>query len=899
MNLNHNAHKKIGPLDYSLDVLTDGSEHTGHGTIFLTISRRCVAFHIPLLEEEENRDNIMARYAISGLSSMTARLCADQKLSLSKVRAVTCPNHSSCIGLSSLLLALSSAGQQKLAVIGGTGIASYAETVASIILRNRAYPRVATCEVPQKENREWWKIYEDEYIIVHGSAVVNNGSEIENGNVPDNSEVVLLYTLRHEAKESLRFSFCVLPPGHSNSSSILRPLPLELDKPDNSSPLNFILCLGLSGPVCLSSISDTILATCPSNNKWDTGILIRASSQVQSLHRTLPFAFPVASIVDKRCSDNRNENEDGIDVFHNNLTIKLNSCTSIMLPGHSFWPRQTEKSTKGKTKDSKILFRSVSRKKHIWNKCVESVTQSSPTIELNNVVLTEDWNQLRDLYCVRKESSTSTKSIYDICYDDNEIDLDEDDAEMNDHTKVHFTENDDCNEICLSGGEQKEQEQDVDNSFCAQPFLTSASGKGKGDSYFDPSKPHLLVLGTGCASPSPSRGASGYALLLPTFNKQNDTLIQQDFALTAVIECGEGTLTNLFRHLPGPSMLDSLSKQHDRLQQIRFIWISHAHLDHYGGLPCLIRAVWNAGGRVPFCNCGEQETKNKKRKLNIWNGRACCCKLPPVIIAPSTVLQFLDASLNCKNGKIPLRENPNISTAGGRDNYDRLFHGVTHSEFEGSPFASEVRDIVFNTKLVRRDGMLNPTEFRPLRLLRSIPVEHCPDAHGLVLGLNFHTEVVDNPLGGRDFPPFLLCFSGDTRPSPRFVRACDEIRSQFGPPSRISFLMHESTFDDETRGKNEAIKKRHSTVREALDIACQVQADATLLTHFSQRYPRVPPGRALNEKKYESSIALQQKQKRNFCFASDGLLIPLSRRLLSSLWLLSSSLLNALQHNQS
>jgi len=35
-------------------------------------------------------------------------------------------------------------------------------------------------------------------------------------------------------------------------------------------------------------------------------------------------------------------------------------------------------------------------------------------------------------------------------------------------------------------------------------------------SELDVTKPHFLTLGTGCASPSPLRGSTGYALLLPT-----------------------------------------------------------------------------------------------------------------------------------------------------------------------------------------------------------------------------------------------------------------------------------------------------------------------------------------------------------------------------------------------
>ena len=43
----------------------------------------------------------------------------------------------------------------------------------------------------------------------------------------------------------------------------------------------------------------------------------------------------------------------------------------------------------------------------------------------------------------------------------------------------------------------------------------------------------------------------------------------------------------------------------------------------------------------------------------------------------------------------------------------------------------------------------------------------------------------------------------------------------------------------------QAIQKRHSTMSEALLMAQSIGAYRTILTHFSQRYPRLPPDSAL------------------------------------------------------
>ncbi|KAI0538964.1 beta-lactamase-like protein [Xylaria digitata] len=79
------------------------------------------------------------------------------------------------------------------------------------------------------------------------------------------------------------------------------------------------------------------------------------------------------------------------------------------------------------------------------------------------------------------------------------------------------------------------------------------------------------------------------------------------------------------------------------------------------------------------------------------------------------------------------------------------------------------------------------------------------------------------------FPSGLkIAYSGDCRPSDAFV--------QIGRGATI--LIHESTFDDELQG--DAIAKRHSTMTEAIGVGRKMGARRILLTHFSQRYQKIP-----------------------------------------------------------
>lgn len=96
----------------------------------------------------------------------------------------------------------------------------------------------------------------------------------------------------------------------------------------------------------------------------------------------------------------------------------------------------------------------------------------------------------------------------------------------------------------------------------------------------------------------------------------------------------------------------------------------------------------------------------------------------------------------------------------------------------------------------------------------SIPVQHCANAFACVL---------DETDFGR------LVYSGDCRPCYALAEAA----------KGADILIHESTFEDGM--ESDAILKRHCTIGEALEVARRMEAKCTVLTHFSQRYPKIPP----------------------------------------------------------
>ncbi|KAH7162283.1 beta-lactamase-like protein [Dactylonectria estremocensis] len=96
-----------------------------------------------------------------------------------------------------------------------------------------------------------------------------------------------------------------------------------------------------------------------------------------------------------------------------------------------------------------------------------------------------------------------------------------------------------------------------------------------------------------------------------------------------------------------------------------------------------------------------------------------------------------------------------------------------------------------------------------LASVKRIPVTHCWRSDAVQLELTSGLRIA---------------YSGDCRPSDDFARQCHGAH----------LLIHECTFDDDM--EHHAVKKQHSTMKEALDVASKMGARRTLLTHFSQRY---------------------------------------------------------------
>ena len=280
-----------------------------------------------------------------------------------------------------------------------------------------------------------------------------------------------------------------------------------------------------------------------------------------------------------------------------------------------------------------------------------------------------------------------------------------------------------------------------------------------------PPHPTLTFLGTGCATPSVYRSSCGHALR----NSSNQ--------LVALIDCGSGALSSL--NIFGNGDLTHLD----------LIWLSHAHLDHYGGTASVLLEKYEQYLSISSIN-------ERKRKRDMSDRPFC----PPIVIGSKRVLEFLSSTLNGT----------------------KLFIGRHHEEFSRDRNSSNST----STSASRNDNECNNDNVKLpswCRQLRSVRVDHgtCRDAYGLLVEFSLASETSN----------FKLCFSGDTRPNKTLVRACQEFEG-------VNLLIHEASFLDDDK-EEDAHVKGHSTLSQAKAMAKECGlSDKCIFTHFSQRHSK-------------------------------------------------------------
>lgn len=319
----------------------------------------------------------------------------------------------------------------------------------------------------------------------------------------------------------------------------------------------------------------------------------------------------------------------------------------------------------------------------------------------------------------------------------------------------------------------------------------------------------IVLLGTGSSQPSKYRNVS--SIYINLFS--NGSLL---------LDCGEGTLGQLKRRY-------GVDGADNAVRGLRCIWISHIHADHHTGLARILalrRDLLKGVPHEPLLVVGPRQLKrylDAYQRLEDLDMQFLDCKhtteasldaFESIIesnndhSSPGRPIDIND--MNNKNQDGPMGQSVDSTL------FARGSRMQSYRERPGSPVDnSVVFPILKSLKEVLSEG--------GLEVLISVPVVHCPQAFGVVLKAAERINSV-----GKVIPGWKIVYSGDTRPCPELIEA-----------SRgATVLIHEATFEDAM--VDEAIARNHSTTKEAVEVGDSAGVYRIILTHFSQRYPKIP-----------------------------------------------------------
>ncbi|PWN29334.1 hypothetical protein BDZ90DRAFT_277633 [Jaminaea rosea] len=383
----------------------------------------------------------------------------------------------------------------------------------------------------------------------------------------------------------------------------------------------------------------------------------------------------------------------------------------------------------------------------------------------------------------------------------------------------------------------------------------------------------ITTLGTGSAAPTKYRTVSATLVELPARLFPSSGLDEPVYML---LDAGENTLGQLAQRFGRGKELDAI------LRGLRLVFISHIHADHCLGVGGVLRARRQLA---------EQESEKleplflvsnfyTRRSLVEWNDLEDLGIRDPdlpepqddTITAPLVVL-LESEHLDYQHGIAAHGSSDSAYLThleeGFRPGYERWLSSLRREVLSRAPFAgldeddliAEEEDVAAAVRRLaeersntrdaarmgrNRDGRPNFASSarhlfeglkRKERDMTRKGLERLKDALGDAVEVR--TAEVDHrakhcygivvripgPNGGPD--GFSFSYSGDTRPTPRLEAAA----------KGVDLYIHEATMQEEEA--HEASARGHSTIRGAIESATRAEARVVLLTHFSQRYPKM------------------------------------------------------------
>ena len=264
----------------------------------------------------------------------------------------------------------------------------------------------------------------------------------------------------------------------------------------------------------------------------------------------------------------------------------------------------------------------------------------------------------------------------------------------------------------------------------------------------------------------------GTSASVPTAQRAPTALVVRRGGERLLFDCGEGTQRQLLRSSVG-------------LVELREVFVSHFHADHYLGLPGMLKTFALRGRNLPLTIYGPPGLTDLFASLRRIFGRLTY-PLELVELQPGDVLE---------------REEYNLVTFPVAHGVQALGYALVEHPRPGR-FDVETADALGVPPGPER-GLLQAGESIELLDGRTIT----PD------------EVLGAPRPGRR-----VVLAGDTAPSPTVREAA----------RGAEVLVHEATFLDDERDR--ARETAHSTALEAAELAREAEVALLALTHLSNRY---------------------------------------------------------------
>lgn len=262
--------------------------------------------------------------------------------------------------------------------------------------------------------------------------------------------------------------------------------------------------------------------------------------------------------------------------------------------------------------------------------------------------------------------------------------------------------------------------------------------------------PTLAFLGTGAAAPSKLRSCSGLWLRLPPLRHQPGCALVTGLAASTTVvcakdeddslcerslmlDCGEGAVSRLsWMSRRCTSEVGGAGDASSALRSLRVLWVSHMHADHHSGLLSLL---WLRTQQLLFPA----------------SVPAIDLRDPLVIIGPPALEGLVRSYSALICAQVPPQS---YLTAAGIASFIPLSDGATFT---------------LPSRRAPVDAFCSCTMAAlPVAMLRSVRVEHCRDAFGVVVTLPCRGLTGD---GAATASSTVLVYSGDTRPCERLVTA--------------------------------------------------------------------------------------------------------------------------------